>query len=151
MDSPKKNPHVTDHLANERTFLAWIRTAIAVMTLGVAINRFALFLMEMHQVVPEVRNLANRHVEKLGIGLVMLGIGALLRFGLGGFLMAVGAGAICLVVAFIGLVMWVASGQRGARGGAACRWRSAAIPSCTRSRRSRCPARAVPIHCAGGS
>ena len=74
MDSPKKNPHVTDHLANERTFLAWIRTAIAVMTLGVAINRFALFLVEMHQVVPEVRNLANRHVEKLGIGLVMLGI-----------------------------------------------------------------------------
>ena len=74
MDSPKKNLHVTDHLANERTFLAWIRTAIAVMTLGVAINRFALFLVEMHQVVPEVRNLANRHVEKLGIGLVMLGI-----------------------------------------------------------------------------
>ena len=44
------------------------------MTLGVAINRFALFLMEMHQVVPQVRDLANRHVEKLGIGLVMLGI-----------------------------------------------------------------------------
>ena len=74
MDSPKKSLHVTDHLANERTFLAWIRTAIAVMTLGVAINRFALFLMEMHQVVPEARNLANRHVEKLGIGLVRLGI-----------------------------------------------------------------------------
>ncbi|NQW50543.1 MAG: DUF202 domain-containing protein [Rhodospirillales bacterium] len=74
MDSPKKSLHVTDHLANERTFLAWIRTAIAVMTLGVAINRFALFLMEMHQVVPEARNLANRHVEKLGIGLVLLGI-----------------------------------------------------------------------------
>ncbi len=50
MDSPKKSLHVTDHLANERTFLAWIRTAIAVMTLGVAINRFALFLMEIHQV-----------------------------------------------------------------------------------------------------
>lgn len=74
MDSPKKSLHVTDHLANERTFLAWIRTAIAVMTLGVAINRFALFLMEIHQVVPEVRDLANRHVEKLGIGLVALGI-----------------------------------------------------------------------------
>ena len=74
MDSPKKSLHVTDHLANERTFLAWIRTAIAVMTLGVAINRFALFLMEIHQVVPEVRDLANRHVEKLGIGLVVLGI-----------------------------------------------------------------------------
>ena len=37
-------------------------------------NRFAHFLMEIHQVVPEVRDLANRHVEKLGIGLVVLGI-----------------------------------------------------------------------------
>lgn len=71
---PKKNPHVAEHLANERTFLAWIRTSIAVMTLGVAINRFALFLMEIHQVLPEVRHLANRHIEKLGIGLVILGI-----------------------------------------------------------------------------
>ena len=43
------------------------------MTLGVAINRFGLFLMEIHQVVPQAR-LANRHVEKLGIGLVVLGI-----------------------------------------------------------------------------
>jgi putative membrane protein len=73
MDSPKKNPHVTEHLANERTILAWIRTAIAVITLGVAINRFSLFLMEVHQLVPG-SNAANRHVEKLGIGLVILGI-----------------------------------------------------------------------------
>ena len=73
---PKKNPHVTEHLANERTFLAWIRTAIAVITLGVAINRFSLFLMEVHQIVPG-SNAANRHVEKLGIGLVVLGIAIL--------------------------------------------------------------------------
>lgn len=78
MENPKKNPHVTEHLANERTLLAWIRTSIAVMTLGVAINRFALFLMEIHQVLPEVRHLANRHVEKLGVGLVVLGIAMLI-------------------------------------------------------------------------
>ena len=29
-----------DHLANERTFLAWLRTAAGVMTLGLAITRF---------------------------------------------------------------------------------------------------------------
>lgn len=70
---PKKNPHVSEHLANERTILAWIRTAIAIMTLGVAINRFSLFLMEVHQIVPG-SSATNRHVEKLGIGLVILGI-----------------------------------------------------------------------------
>jgi putative membrane protein len=69
-----KNPHVSDHLANERTLLAWIRTAIAVIAFGVAINRFSLFLMEINQVVPEVRAAANRHVGALGAGLVALGI-----------------------------------------------------------------------------
>ena len=73
MDTPKKNPHVTEHLANERTLLAWIRTAIAVMTLGVAINRFSLFLMEVHQLAPGSRA-ANVHAETVGIGLVVLGI-----------------------------------------------------------------------------
>ena len=31
---------VRDHLANERTFLAWLRTAAGVMSLGVGIARF---------------------------------------------------------------------------------------------------------------
>lgn len=33
-----------DHAANERTFLAWIRTAIAVMAFGFLIERFDLML-----------------------------------------------------------------------------------------------------------
>ena len=70
---PPKSQHISDHLANERTALAWIRTAIAVMTLGVAINRFSLFLMEFHQVAPQARAL-NRHAETVGVGLVILGI-----------------------------------------------------------------------------
>jgi putative membrane protein len=69
-----KNAHVSDHLANERTLLAWIRTSIAVIALGIAINRFSLFLMEINQVVPEVRSAANRHVAALGAGLVALGM-----------------------------------------------------------------------------
>ena len=74
MDSPSpKNRHVAEHLANERTLLAWIRTSIAVITLGVAINRFSLFLMEVHQLAPESR-VSNLHAEKVGIGLVALGI-----------------------------------------------------------------------------
>lgn len=37
---PRDNDsHVRDHLANERTFLAWVRTAIAVMGFGVFIAR----------------------------------------------------------------------------------------------------------------
>jgi putative membrane protein len=34
----------SDHAANERTFLAWVRTAIAVMAFGFIIEKFDLFL-----------------------------------------------------------------------------------------------------------
>jgi putative membrane protein len=37
----------SDHAANERTFLAWIRTAIAVMAFGFLVERFDLFLLIM--------------------------------------------------------------------------------------------------------
>ena len=37
----------SDHAANERTFLAWVRTAIAVMAFGFVIERFDLFLQAM--------------------------------------------------------------------------------------------------------
>ncbi|BCL83873.1 DUF202 domain-containing protein [Ktedonobacteria bacterium brp13] len=38
-DIQPRNLKVTDHLANERTFLAWIRTALAVITSGLALGR----------------------------------------------------------------------------------------------------------------
>ena len=34
----------SDHAANERTFLAWVRTAIAIMALGFLVQKFDLFL-----------------------------------------------------------------------------------------------------------
>jgi putative membrane protein len=76
-EQQKKLHHVSEHLANERTMLAWIRTAIAVMTLGVGINRFSLFLAEFSKVVPGGRT-ANIHAEQLGIALVGLGLLAML-------------------------------------------------------------------------
>lgn len=37
----------TDHAANERTFLAWVRSAIAVIAFGFVVERFDLFLSIM--------------------------------------------------------------------------------------------------------
>ncbi len=34
----------SDHAANERTFLAWVRTAVAVMAFGFLVEKFDLFL-----------------------------------------------------------------------------------------------------------
>ncbi|HUK60523.1 MAG TPA: DUF202 domain-containing protein [Stellaceae bacterium] len=37
----------SDHAANERTFLAWVRTGIAVIAFGFVIERFNLFLLAL--------------------------------------------------------------------------------------------------------
>jgi len=36
-----------DHLANERTFLAWVRTSVAVVVFGFAIGRFAVAMRQL--------------------------------------------------------------------------------------------------------
>ena len=37
----------SDHAANERIFLAWVRTGIAVIAFGFVIERFNLFLLSL--------------------------------------------------------------------------------------------------------
>jgi putative membrane protein len=39
--------HFSDHAANERTFLAWVRTSIAVIAFGFLVERFDLALTTM--------------------------------------------------------------------------------------------------------
>ena len=34
----------SDHAANERTFLAWVRTGIAIMSFGIVVEKFDLFI-----------------------------------------------------------------------------------------------------------
>ena len=37
----------SDHAANERTFLAWVRTGVAVIAFGFVVEKFNLFLLTM--------------------------------------------------------------------------------------------------------
>lgn len=37
----------SDHLANERTFLAWLRTSISLTSLGFVVSRFSVWLREL--------------------------------------------------------------------------------------------------------
>ena len=55
----------SDHAANERTFLAWVRTGIAVTAFGFVIEKFNLFLTAIAAGTPDsaphrVRELASR-------------------------------------------------------------------------------------------
>ena len=45
---------VADHLANERTFLAWVRTGLALIVFGFAIGRFAIALRQFMQIQGQV-------------------------------------------------------------------------------------------------
>ncbi|HUA14227.1 MAG TPA: DUF202 domain-containing protein [Verrucomicrobiae bacterium] len=47
-DSANANPNrARDHLANERTFLAWVRTGAAIVVFGFAIGRFSIALRQL--------------------------------------------------------------------------------------------------------
>lgn len=47
MTDKKTEARAADHLANERTFLAWIRTSIGIMAMGFVVERFALFTKQI--------------------------------------------------------------------------------------------------------
>jgi putative membrane protein len=66
------------HMANERTFLAWIRTSIGIMAFGFVLEKFALFTKQMallmgQQHIAHVSIPSHGYSAILGISLVMLG------------------------------------------------------------------------------
>ncbi len=66
-----------DHLANERTFLAWLRTAVSVISLGIAINRFSLYLKRLGEVEGAPKRFGEGvfiNAERLGLGLILFGM-----------------------------------------------------------------------------
>jgi putative membrane protein len=65
---------VTDHLANERTFLAWIRTGLATITFGFVIERFGLLLRELGLKNQTIVPLPVPFSAIIGISLTLLGI-----------------------------------------------------------------------------
>jgi uncharacterized protein (DUF302 family)/uncharacterized membrane protein YidH (DUF202 family) len=64
----------TDFLAAERTFLAWIRTGLALMALGFVLARFALFIEELNLARPDLRTASFGFSLWLGMGLILLGV-----------------------------------------------------------------------------
>jgi putative membrane protein len=47
-EQQSSNPNrARDHLANERTFLAWVRTGAAIVVFGFAIGRFSIFMRQL--------------------------------------------------------------------------------------------------------
>lgn len=73
-----KFEHTREHLANERTFLAWIRTSLAIIGLGFVVVKFSLFVREMQMMVSSKSPTADTPGYSLPLGLILIGIGAVI-------------------------------------------------------------------------
>ena len=65
---------VTDHLANQRTFLAWIRTGLATITFGFVVERFGLLLRELGIKIGLTEVLPIHYSSFFGVSLTILGV-----------------------------------------------------------------------------
>ena len=63
--------NVREHAANERTFLAWVRTAIAIMAFGFLVERFDL-LVRFSKAGAQVATSDFGHIA--GLVLIVLGV-----------------------------------------------------------------------------
>lgn len=70
---PLLSKRVTDHLANERTFLAWVRTGLAVIAFGFVVERFGLLLRELGLKSSNVSLIPGHFSAAIGITLTILG------------------------------------------------------------------------------
>ncbi len=63
-----------EHFANERTFLAWIRTSIALMGFGFIIVKFAVFLRQISVMLETKQVSSNGYGDVVGVIMVALGV-----------------------------------------------------------------------------
>jgi putative membrane protein len=64
----------TEYLANERTFLAWIRTSIAIISLGFVVAKFSVWLRELAlRFDPHVQEGRSGASLPIGVAMMLLG------------------------------------------------------------------------------
>ena len=65
----------TEHSANERTYLAWIRTSVAIMAFGFLIEKFDLFVSYLGKAIGDQQHFkVSLAAEMVGLGLFLVGI-----------------------------------------------------------------------------
>jgi len=80
MDDNKIITNPSDHLANERTFLAWIRTSIAIMGFGFVVVKFALFIKQISLVLTTKQTVLPGKGYSTQIGILLVAVGAFMAF-----------------------------------------------------------------------
>ena len=71
------------HMANERTFLAWIRTSVGIMAFGFVVEKFALFIKQLSYFLsrsgfPSSQPLPSARGYSSILGIFIVGLGAVM-------------------------------------------------------------------------
>jgi len=66
---------VSDHLANERTYLAWIRTGIGIMAFGFVVVKFSLFVKQLSLLLNKTYVIQEKGYSS-AIGIILVAVGA---------------------------------------------------------------------------
>ncbi len=75
--NPEPSPFKpNDHLANERTYLAWIRTSIGIMAFGFVVVKFSIFVRQIGLVLGTQIKLPSHGYSSI-IGIILVAIGSL--------------------------------------------------------------------------
>ena len=80
-DEEDSSERLQQYLANQRTFLSWVRTSIALIGLGFAIERFSIFLQQFRLIAdPDTTGnaapaTAHEYSALIGIGMIVMGTG----------------------------------------------------------------------------
>ncbi len=78
-DEEDSSERAQQYLANQRTFLSWVRTSIALIGLGFAIERFSIFLQQFRLIAgtDAIGNTssatAHEYSALIGIGMIIVG------------------------------------------------------------------------------
>lgn len=75
--APKKAGDRRVHMANERTFLAWVRTGISIMAFGFVVEKFSLFVKQLSFYLGKETTPPPPGASSI-IGIVLVGLGALM-------------------------------------------------------------------------
>ena len=80
MPEDKKSVRVRNrrvHMANERTFLSWIRTSIGIMAFGFVVEKFALFIKQISYFLGKEVVAPSRGYSSI-FGIFLVGLGTLM-------------------------------------------------------------------------
>ena len=69
-----QNPNISNHLANERTFLAWIRTSVGLMAFGFVVVKFSLFVRQISALLGKENLIQNRGYSGI-VGIILVAVG----------------------------------------------------------------------------